>query len=388
MHIVYVTGLNLEKMAGGAVHATSLARELAKLDHQVTLIVDRSGGIELEGCEVASVGVPTFGPVKTLRYHKKIAKFLGESLGKSKPEDTILYLRGPWAYVPAAAKRLKFPVVCEANGVLIDELEAAGANMVQRAVFERVEGKGYAEVDHTVCVCEGIRKRLAQRYSQKYGLAESRLSVTGNGSDADRAKVPPSAEFRSSLGIPESAKIVGFIGDLFVWTNLEPFIDAVCESGDADWVRLVVIGGGPRENELRGYAKRKPHPERAIFTGSFPHSKMAGAIANFDVSVIARQGGIFAQPLKLFEYLAAGTPVIAPRREDFEFLERDRLGVLVDKLDKADVARSIGSILRGETSLLSRDEIKSLFLRDHTWEVIAKKTAAVFETVRREKFFA
>ena len=82
--------------------------------------------------------------------------------------------------------------------------------------------------------------------------------------------LPPKAEMRTRLGIPNSAKILGHIGRLYPVKNHRFLIDIMSEvARQSDDVWLVIVGGGPLLKQLQVYAAQRG-VKRIIFTGSVP----------------------------------------------------------------------------------------------------------------------
>jgi 1,2-diacylglycerol 3-alpha-glucosyltransferase len=72
---------------------------------------------------------------------------------------------------------------------------------------------------------------------------------------------------------------------------------------------LVLVGKGPREHSLQSLAQKLGLGERAIFTGTIPHSEVPHYAAAADLFVFPSLAE--TQGLVLIEAMAAGTPVVA-----------------------------------------------------------------------------
>jgi glycosyltransferase involved in cell wall biosynthesis len=114
--------------------------------------------------------------------------------------------------------------------------------------------------------------------------------------------------------------IAVFAGAFRAWHGVGRLLDAMAalERRGAPW-RAVLIGDGPERSalEARVAAERLT---RVRFTGSLPYAAMPAALAAADVGVAPfapeahapLRHGFYWSPLKVFEYMASGLPVVAP----------------------------------------------------------------------------
>jgi glycosyltransferase involved in cell wall biosynthesis len=121
-------------------------------------------------------------------------------------------------------------------------------------------------------------------------------------------------EARAALGLPAEAYIVGYAGLTFAYRRLDLLVEAfaVLSNEFPDMV-LLLVGGRPNEvEELRTLADRLGiRSERLIVPGQVAQDKTALYLNSSDVLAIPDTvTGMTASPLKLFEYMATGKPII------------------------------------------------------------------------------
>jgi glycosyltransferase involved in cell wall biosynthesis len=84
----------------------------------------------------------------------------------------------------------------------------------------------------------------------------------------------------------------------------------------------VLIGAGPRLDELTRQARRLGISGAVRFTGAVPHDEVPELLAGVDVTVAPYLPleDFYFQPLKVIEYLAAGKPVLYADQGDLAAL--------------------------------------------------------------------
>ena len=75
----------------------------------------------------------------------------------------------------------------------------------------------------------------------------------------------------------------------------------------------MIVGDGPEKNNLMQDLKEKKLSSSVKFTGAVPHSKIPSLLSSMDVAVAPypKIENFYFSPLKVFEYMAAGLPVVS-----------------------------------------------------------------------------
>jgi glycosyltransferase involved in cell wall biosynthesis len=123
---------------------------------------------------------------------------------------------------------------------------------------------------------------------------------------ADRGQNPRSAA--------ENSLVIGYAGHLYPWKGVDVLIRALEQLPDA---RALIVGGFPTESDLdraRLLARQLKVEHRIEFTGQVEPARVPALLAETDILVlptVATASAIYTSPLKLFEYFAAGRPIVA-----------------------------------------------------------------------------
>ena len=153
------------------------------------------------------------------------------------------------------------------------------------------------------------------RYSCRIPLNKS--EHIPNGVDAELFKKYPSDEIKKELDINNSF-VVGHVGVLREWIDLEPLFIAVKQLSENLDISLLIVGGGIGYEENVELAKKYGLLKNIIFTGTVPYTQVPKYISCMDACVIPFKLDAVSQnslPLKLFEYMACEKPVISTKVE-------------------------------------------------------------------------
>lgn len=159
---------------------------------------------------------------------------------------------------------------------------------------------------------------LAAEIRSRFRLPEREdfLVMAPNGVDVDRyAHLPEPAEARKTLGQPEGFT-AGYAGHLYAGRGIELILEL---ARDLPAMRFLLVGGRPEDVLKRKQEAR--HLTNIHFTGFVPNAELPAYQAACDVFLmphgrkVAGSSGAdiaeFTNPLKMFEYLACGRPILA-----------------------------------------------------------------------------
>ena len=143
------------------------------------------------------------------------------------------------------------------------------------------------------------------------GVQADRIRVIPNGiNPKDFAALPTTEAAKARLGL-SARTVIGFIGFVREWDQLDRILDWLAARPADDPATLMVVGDGPVRPALEAQAKRLGIGHKLVFTGVVPRAQVPAAAMAFD---IALQTALvpYASPLCLFEYMAMGKAILAP----------------------------------------------------------------------------
>lgn len=257
------------------------------------------------------------------------------ALGRRLREFDAVFVRSHFMALPLAlwARRRKVPVVQEINGKPADIGVTYPALRPFSPLFSWLYGTQYRVAAHLVTVTEGLAQ-WARTFS-----GHDRVSTVSNGANTELFR-PDGAR----ADIP--GRYVIFVGGLVAWHGIGTMLTALREPAWPADVRLVIVGDGIERDKLEA-AKADP---RLLWLGRQPYDAIPGLLrgALAALCVIEDQDGRSASgvaPLKLFEAMACGVPVIASELPfQAEIVRQADAGLVVPPADAAAIAEAVRAL--------------------------------------------
>lgn len=276
------------------------------------------------------------------------------------------------------------PWVLETSGLYSDEAKTERKSLVLTGLARRLEVFAYRRCDVLVCVSQPLKELVVQ----KIGVPAEKILVVPNGVDA--------AFFDPALHEPRrlfDGFTIGFVGSLLAWQGLDRLLHAVARLREEGLpVCVTVVGDGPAREVWEGLARELGLPGEAVrFVGRAPLDEVPGYIAGFDAGFSGQQGmkigAMYHSPLKLYEYLSMGKPIIATRYDDARSLVQDTdAGFLFEPGDTEDLKRALREAYRSretfeEAGRRAREEV----VRRHSWQARLAAMIPKIEEILRQR---
>lgn len=207
------------------------------------------------------------------------------------------------------ARALNVPLVVELNAPLSLEQSTYRTSSLPGLAGE-AERRTLTGADLVLTVSLPLRD-----YVIGIGVQPERVVVVPNGIDpAIFAPAARSATTRTRWGLGDGP-ILGFVGGLRPWhgvRSLPALLERLAKRHPS--VQMVIAGDGPLRDELFQAFVARSLSDRVVFTGALAHEEVADVVRLFDIAVAPYDETdhlFYFSPLKLFEYMGCGAPVVA-----------------------------------------------------------------------------
>ena len=323
MRILHILDHSIPLHSGYTFRTAAILREQRALGWETFHLTSPKHGKtvaeieDVDGLRFYRCPVPEAGPagINELRLMRATEARLEQLARELKPD--VLHAHSPVLNaIPAirVGKRLGIPVVYEIRAfwedAAVDHGTTAEGSIRYRAT-RAVETWALKRVDHAFTICEGLRADIVAR-----GIPAAKVTVIPNAVDIEGFQLSgdPDPELRRQLGL-EGCTTIGFVGSFYADEGLDLLLDAfpalLQKRPD---LRLLLVGGGPQDANLKAQAQRLGVADKVVFTGRVPHSEVSRYYDQIDLLAYPRHSMRLTElvtPLKPLEAMAQGRLFVA-----------------------------------------------------------------------------
>ena len=358
MRIAYVTvdpGIPVFGTKGASVHIQEVVRELIRRGHDVTVHTTRAGRDipdDLAGLEVIETRIEADDPGARERAQQEVSARIAARIIAGGAD--LVYERYSLFSTALAevAEATGAAGVLEVNAPLIEE-QRTHRVLVDEVAAGNALARQVAAATATVAVSDPVRDWVRER------TGSERVRTVPNGVSITRIVPRP-----EDIGDP----VVTFVGTLTPWHGVAD-LRAAAALAKRPW-KLRIIGDGPERAALEEQAAGLGI--EVDFRGAVAPADMPGQLAGSAIGVapypdLGGEQQQYFSPLKVYEYLAAGLPVVASAVGQLPQILGE-LGTLVPPSDPAALAAAIDTlaadpVLRGKLGWRGRMQAEE----KHSW---------------------
>jgi glycosyltransferase involved in cell wall biosynthesis len=348
---------------GGSTHVQAVAHGLAALGHEVHVATTQGG--PWPAGSVAWYHMPAPLGRSELRWSRTPA--VTRLARRLRPDVVIERYHNFGGEGVRAAARLGVPAVLEVNAPVVDYPGSAKARLDRALVVEPMRRWREHICRHVSLFVTPTADILPA------WVDRGRVLEVEWGADVDQFRPhPPGAP---PYGRKDGRVLCAFAGAFRSWhgvVQLSATLARLHAAGDERF-GAVFIGDGPERLAAIRAARDVPG---VTFTGALPHAALPAALAAADIGVApfdpARHAplrlGFYWSPLKIFEYMAVGLPVVAPSLPRLSRLvEHEREGLLYDPADPRGLDRALVTLADPELRRRMGAAARERVVREFSW---------------------
>ncbi|MCI0693249.1 glycosyltransferase family 4 protein [candidate division KSB1 bacterium] len=413
MNIAYISadfGVPIFGYKGASIHVREMVAALRKAGHTVCIIspaIEKTAGERLDE-SVALLPVPAaerhlllsqelealdeFLDMKT-RVRQELRNLLYNLTLYEKARDylranSVDFIYERYTLFAAAGIRLArefgVPHILEVNAPLAYEQEKT-RGMEMKALAAETERRIFREAGRVIVV-----SRQLQEFVISCGVPSSRIQILPNSVDPQRfakARGDRSVRTRHQL---DGKRVIGFVGSLKPWHGTETLLEAFrALHATAANAHLLIVGDGPERAHLENFAQTHGLNGAVTFTGNVPYDDIPRYIAAMDIAVAPYipSENFYYSPIKIFEYMAMGKPVVGGKIGQVEEVINDgETGVLFEPGNIAALQAALAQ-LANDSPLCRRlgENARAWVETERTWDNNARQVIEMARALFRKK---
>lgn len=395
MRILHILDHSIPLHSGYTFRTAAILREQRALGWETFHLTSPKQGStanaveDVDGLRFYRCPVPPAGPagINELRLMRATEARLEALARELKPD--VLHAHSPVLNaIPAirVGKRLGIPVVYEIRAfwedAAVDHGTTAEGSLRYRAT-RAMETWAIKRAGHVFTICEGLRRDIIGR-----GLPENKITVIPNAVDVEGFQLSgePDAALKQQLGLAGKT-VLGFVGSFYAYEGLDLLLDAfpALLGRHAD-LRILLVGGGPQDANLKARAERLGIADKVVFTGRVPHSEVSRYYDLIDLLVYPRHSMRLTElvtPLKPLEAMAQGRIFAASDVGGHRELIRDgETGRLFAAGDAGALAETVSAMLNGRESWPAMRQAGRRFVEDvRNWKNSVRNYTDVYRAL-------
>ena len=323
MRILHILDHSIPLHSGYTFRTAAILREQRALGWETFHLTSPKQGEtksmveEVEGLRFHRTGVPTpaRSGIAELRQIRAVQARIEQLAAELRPD--ILHAHSPVLNaIPAirAGRKLRIPVVYEIRAfwedAAVDHGTTTEGSLRYRAT-KALETWAIKRADHVFTICEGLRADIVGR-----GIPATKVTVIPNAVDIESFQLSGDADpaLREQLGLAGTT-VVGFVGSFYAYEGLDLLLEAFpALLQKRPELRLLLVGGGPQDENLKAQALRLGVADKVVFTGRVPHKDVSRYYDQIDLLAYPRHSMRLTElvtPLKPLEAMAQGRLFVA-----------------------------------------------------------------------------
>ncbi|QOI97862.1 MAG: glycosyltransferase family 4 protein [Flammeovirgaceae bacterium] len=275
------------------------------------------------------------------------------------------------------ADKFKAPLVVSVEAPVVWEAEKWGVNRPGwgKWLETKFEAKSLKNADLVSCVSDEVKQKVIQ-----LGVSSNKVIVSPNRVDGSLFHPQVDGSLIAQKFNLTNKRVIGWTGSFRPFHGLDTVVKAfkMVNNRYNDTV-LILVGSGQEHSRVQKLVCRLGLVDSVIFTGRQPFTVIPQIVSNFYISIVSASSaeGFHYSPLKLREYQAVGSAVIAPKAGNLtELFSEGRDLLFYNAGDENDLAEKIFLLLENKTlhnSLVKRGT--QLIEEDGTWLHELKRVA-------------
>lgn len=357
MKLLYIANIRLPTEKAHGVQIMEMVGAFSKVGVDIELIVPKRNNLIVED-PFTYYRIPKTFQIRYLpsldfvRFGRfgflvQALTFMVAALWYTRKQDALIYSRD----------ELFLSALSFFHKPYVFEVHAAKSHAVMRRAISKAQ--------LIISISLGIKK-----FYEQCDVSCPQITVSPDGVNLTRFNILETREeCRIKLSLPKDKRIALYSGHLYERKGAHILAEAA-KSLPSD-VLCVFVGGTAKD--ITEFTKRYGASENVIIVGHKPHDDIPYYLRAADVLVLPNSAKdddarLYTSPMKLFEYMASGTPIIASDVSSVREVLDDSCAFFVQPDEPILLARLVGTVLEENNATIHVAEKALEKVKQYTWE--------------------
>lgn len=376
MRIACITTSVIPSTTANSIQAMKVVHALCQIGHDVRLWVPRYQTDSWE--RVAQIyGLQSKFEIRWLSFFRPLNQydFAWKSVRAARRWDAdIIYT---WALQAAVCAQMhKFPVVMEFHDLPMGQM---GPRLFRAFMQSKIKKL-------TLCTTQALADSIQEASGLEFPPGE--LQIAPNGTETERYQGLPSPKSARKSLILKEGFTVGYTGHFYAGRGMD-LLSSIADQMPE--VNFLWVGG--KEEDIASWleALHQQSIRNVTITGFIPNERLPLYQAAADILVMpystkisGSSGGEISRvinPMKMFDYLASGRPIIASDIPVFHEILHDKIAVFCQPENPAEWVKAIRSLQTSPAQCRKMGEAARKEAKKYTWKNRARAAIGKLESI-------
>lgn len=248
---------------------------------------------------------------------------------------------------------------------VIDELHRLVPEQMFQTLARAVEANNNKHATKVISINEGLKD-----YTVQMGATPEKTEVIRAGVDFERFSQADGSAIRQIYGFTDEDTVMFFMGWLYDFSGLDEVALQMARSENKH-LKMLVLGKGELWDRLQEIKEQYNLGDRLVLEGWKPYGDVPSYLAAADICLLPAQKNEIMQnivPIKLYEYMAAGKPVICTSLHGVitEFGYENG----IHYIDSPEEVIPLATTLIDGSSIESEGQLAQQFVAENDWNVV------------------
>lgn len=258
-----------------------------------------------------------------------------------------------WA-VTYVCEKVSVPCIVDCHGLCFAEEKGVGNDCWPYLKF--LEEQAFTKCDYLIAVSWKMKDYI----QREFGISPQKILVIPNGGQEQK--------FIAQYKLPLN---VIYAGVFSYWEKIFDYLK-IAKYADPQKFRFYMAGAGPLKKHILKQVRKEKIPIK--YLGYIPYENIHAILSKMQIGIAPSTSDlarIVASPIKVFEYMASGLPVIAPQIGDWgDLIRKEGCGITINSDSLEEYINALNALTNKNVWIQKSQKALNLIKNKYSWDKI------------------